>query len=146
MTISKRLNFRWNSIRLGLFAFGIILVVGYGSDLLTVRHPEWMVVDDLVLGFVAAWVVILYEERRTRLIREKLNVIREMNSYVRNELQVLVAAVPGEATAQTIDAVQRCVDHIDWALREILPGKHYPAVQQITDSPEHPEGSTRRSA
>jgi hypothetical protein len=45
--------------------------------------------DDLILAVLAALVVYQYEREPSRLLAEKLRVIREMNAYVRNELQIL---------------------------------------------------------
>lgn len=116
-----------------LITFVIVLIVGYGSDVLLVGHPGWIVVDDVTLALIAAILVYQYERERSDLLEEKLRVIRDMNAYVRNELQVLYASLeaPKEQSMQTI---QRSVERIDWALRELLPGRH--AVQR--DSAESP--------
>ena len=69
--------------------FFAVLVLGCGADAVLVRHPTWMYVDDLILAVLAAVVVYQYERERSRVLAEKLRVIREMNAYVRNELQIL---------------------------------------------------------
>src|ERR1035438_1121504 len=65
--------------------------------------------------------VFLYERERSRLLSEKVRVIRELNAYVRNELQVLYACLERPEQAH-VSTVERCVERIDWALRELLPG------------------------
>jgi hypothetical protein len=45
------------------------------------------------MAFAAAVVVFLHDRERSRLPCEKLRVIRDMNSFVRNELQVLYACI-----------------------------------------------------
>jgi len=98
-----------------------VLIVSAATDLVSVRYPSWIIADDLILAIVAAIVVFRYEKERSRLLSEKLRVIREMNAFVRNELQVLYASLASTETAR-IQAVERSVERIDWALRELLPG------------------------
>ncbi len=117
---------RLPSLRHNLFvaglAFILVLIVGFGADLLQIRHPNWMVADDIILAVGAGIVVFHYEKERSRFLSEKLRVIRDMNAFVRNELQILNASVeqPGKTRVTTIE---RSVERIDWALRELLPGK-----------------------
>ena len=110
------------NLRTASLAFVVVLLVGYGADLFLFRHPAWMLIDDLVLALSAGIVVFHYERERTRFLSEKLRVIREMNAFVRNELQILNASAehPDRTRVSTID---RSVERIDWALRELLPGK-----------------------
>jgi hypothetical protein len=125
---------------LAIFAFLTILVIGYGSDLVLLRHPHWMVSDDLLLGTLAAIVVYHYEKQRSVLLGEKLRVIREMNAFIRNELQVLYASadLPDKMRFVTI---QRSVEHIEWALRELLPGTHSlaDAPSDGSNTPNNPD-------
>lgn len=125
-------------------AFILVLSIGYGSDLLAIRHPAWMIADDLFLATVAAFVVFHYEKERSRFLSEKLRVIREMNAFVRNELQILYASLAGPEKVR-IQAVERGVERIDWALRELLPGSHAPTVS--VEQVEHDSSqTTERSA
>lgn len=103
-------------------AFSTVLIVGYGSDLLLLKHPRWMVSDDLILGSAAAIVVFHYEKQRFRFIAEKLSIVREISAFIRNELQILYASL--EQTEKVrVQTIERAVQKIDWALRELLPGK-----------------------
>jgi hypothetical protein len=112
------------------FAFFLVLIVGYGSDFVLTRHPDWIIADDLILGIAAALVVFQYEKERSRFFSEKLRVIRDMNAFVRNELQILYASL--ERPEQTrVTAIERGVERIDWALRELLPGGHTPEVSSV---------------
>jgi hypothetical protein len=45
------------------------------------------------MAFAAAVVVFLYDRERSRFLSDKLRVIRDMNSLVRDELQVLYACI-----------------------------------------------------
>ena len=79
-------------------------------------------VDDLVLGVMAGLVVFVYEQRRSKDIRQKLEVISAMNHHVRNALQT-ISYVPYTEQAKQILLIQQSVNRIQWALREILPGE-----------------------
>ena len=81
-----------------------------------------MLIDDVILAFAAGIVVFQYERERSRFLSEKLRVIREMNAFVRNELQILNASVEHLDRAR-VSAIESSVGRIDWALRELLPGK-----------------------
>jgi hypothetical protein len=129
---------------LAALAFFTVLVIGYGSDLILARHPLWMVSDDLVLGIAAAIVVFHYEKERSRFLSEKLRVIREMNSFVRNELQVLYACLDHPEKAR-LPTIERSVERIDWALRELLPGGHIQQDSPVGKIREHPRDSDIRS-
>jgi hypothetical protein len=81
------------------------------------------IADDLLGGLIAGSIFYLYERHRPRRFSENLHVIDLMNHHVRNALQPLMfVSDDPEGKAQT-DLVEECVRHIDWALREVLPGK-----------------------
>lgn len=125
-------------------AFFLVLIVGYGSDLVLTRHPAWMIADDLIVGIAAALVVFHYEKERSRFFSEKLRVIRDMNAFVRNELQILYASL--ERPEQTrVTAIERGVERIDWALRELLPGG-LTAETSSVESRDLSEDRVKRSA
>jgi hypothetical protein len=123
-----------NRIFLAGVAFSLVLVVGYGADLVLVQHPTWMFADDLILALGAAGVVYYYERERSRILAERLRVIREMNSFVRNELQILYACLENPEKTR-VSTIERSVERIDWALRELLPG-----TQAIVGTPVHGSG------
>ncbi len=103
-------------------AFAAVVLIGYGSDRLLLQHPAWMLTDDLVLGIATAVIVYYYEKQRGMFLAEKVRIIREMNSFIRNELQVLYASLD-QPEENRFSTIQRIVEHIEWALRELLPGK-----------------------
>jgi hypothetical protein len=80
-----------------------------------------MIADDATLAIAVAIVVFYYEKERARILSERLRVIRDMNAFVRNELQILYASLehPEKTRVTTIEG---SVERIDWALRELLPG------------------------
>ena len=103
-------------------AFLLVLLVGYLADVVLFSHPSWMLVDDVILAVAAGLVVFRYERERSRFLAEKLRVIREMNAFVRNELQILYASQEHPDKTR-VNTIERSVERIDWALRELLPGK-----------------------
>src|SRR5579864_6274843 len=115
------------SSRHSLFLAGMtflgFLIFGYLSDQIMVRHAHWIIADELIMAFAAAFVVFLYDRERSRFLSEKLRVIRDMNSFVRNELQVLYACLDHPEKTR-VPTIERSVERIDWALRELLPGGH----------------------
>jgi hypothetical protein len=60
-------------------------------------------------------------DERSRFFAEKLRVIREMN-FVRNELQILYASQEHPHNTR-VNTIERGVERIDSALRELLPGR-----------------------
>jgi hypothetical protein len=99
-------------------------------------HGFLAFVDNFAAGIAAGLLVLLYERWRQREVEKKLQTIRLMNHHVRNALQIISAASCGDLTEQptkTQDAVRR----IEWALREVLPGK----IEQ-TDSAAPPNPGT----
>jgi hypothetical protein len=118
-------------------AFVVVLLVGYGADLFLFRHPAWMLIDDLILALAAGVLVFQYERERTRFLSEKLRVIREMNAFVRNELQILNASVE-HLDRPRVSTIESSVARIDWALRELLPGKEMLAkATSLTTTNQH---------
>jgi hypothetical protein len=81
------------------------------------------VADDLAGGIMTASIFYLYERRAQRRFREHLRLVDLMNRHIRNALQPLMFVPFQFETAVQKQLVEECVNHIDWALREILPGK-----------------------
>lgn len=125
--------------------FVLFLIFGYFSDLILIRHRAWLVADDLILALAAASVVFLYERERGRILSERLRVIRDMNSFVRNELQILYSCL-GDVEKTRISTIERSVDNIDWALRELLPGTHVLADQPPGNAIDRSKERIERSA
>jgi len=126
-------------------AFVLFLVFGYFSDLILIRHRAWLVADDVILALAAATVVFFYERERSRILSERLRVIRDMNSFVRNELQILYSCL-GDGEKARVSTIEGSVERIDWALRELLPGTHVLADQQAADVTERSKERLERSA
>lgn len=112
---------RLRTFGVGALVAAVVFALGYCFDLLVLRDPNWVAADAFALGAITGLIVFAYEHRRARSIAERIRIIRDMNHYIRNELQVIVYATPEHGARAT--AIGHCVDHIDWALRELLPGK-----------------------
>ncbi len=113
-------------------AFSIVVLVAFAADLVVLRHPDWMIADSLLIALGVALLVFRYESQRGRALAEKLRVIRDMNAFIRNELQVLYASMDRPKSAR-VPAIERSVERIDWALRELLPGGEIPAVDKKSE-------------
>jgi hypothetical protein len=81
------------------------------------------VADDFAGGIIAASIFYLYEHRARRQFHEQLRLVDLMNHHIRNALQPLMFVPFQPEAAVQKQLVEECVEHIDWALREILPGK-----------------------
>jgi hypothetical protein len=103
------------------------------------------VADDVILALAAATVVFFYERERSRILSERLRVIRDMNSFVRNELQILYSCL-GDVEKTRISTIERSVERIDWALRELLPGTQVLPDQPVESVTEHSKERIERSA
>jgi signal transduction histidine kinase len=130
---------------LAVFAFLVVVVVGYASDMTVNRHPSWRLTDEIGLGVAAGLVVYAYERQRSRLLSEKVRVIRDMNAFVRNELQVLYATLDAPEKSR-VPAVERSVERIDWALRELLPGGQIVEISTPGGNAREKSNTSQRSA
>jgi hypothetical protein len=112
----------WKATLLLILVAGLLIT----ADQLSMRYGlkgSQRIVDDLLGGLIAGSIFYLYERQRLRRFSEQLHVIDLMNHHIRNALQPLVfLTLKPEARAQT-KLVEECVRRIDWALREVLPGK-----------------------
>jgi hypothetical protein len=94
------------------------------------------IADDLLGGLIAGSLFYLYERHRMRQLIERLGVIELVNHHIRNALQPLMF-VTSQSEGNATKLVEECVQHIDWALREVLPGRseeHFGV--HVTDFPE----------
>jgi hypothetical protein len=80
------------------------------------------IADDLLGGLIAGSLFYLFERHRMRQLIERLRVIELMNHHIRNALQPLMF-VTSQSEGKPTKLVEECVQHIDWALREVLPGR-----------------------
>jgi hypothetical protein len=97
------------------------------------------IVDDLLGGLIAGSIFHLYERQKARRSSEHLHLVDLMNHHIRNALQPLMFVAHGSEGKAQMKVVEECVRRIDWALREVLPGK---SREQFV---AHARASTRRN-
>ncbi|HZR29518.1 MAG TPA: hypothetical protein VFA71_12140 [Terriglobales bacterium] len=102
-------------------AFVFFLLVGVYQLSLQFGITGWQSIwDDFVGGVVVAALLYIDERRRRRYLAERLQTIALMNHHVRNALQAIKYA---RYTPNDVRVIEDSVARIEWALREILPGK-----------------------
>src|SRR5262245_2328878 len=110
------------SFLIGALAFGLgwfldRLLQTYGVDRFNA------LVDNLAGSVIVGLLVLYYEERRRRGLMERLQTIALMNHHVRNALQAITYSPYSPDRDQQLQIVSESIQRIDWALKEILPGK-----------------------
>jgi hypothetical protein len=77
-------------------------------------------------GFVAGWFAMKSfdrERERRKNMAERLKMIGELNHHVRNALQSIQLSAYSTQDQEIIASVGDSVQRIEWALREIVPGR-----------------------
>ena len=106
----------------GLLIFAL-LVATYELETQFILTESRRVLDDLCGGIIAAFIIYRYERRRSKYLNEGLKTIELMNHHVRNALNVIVTSVYAHGYGEQLNEIRVSVHRIDWALREILPGR-----------------------
>jgi hypothetical protein len=113
------------NIRSIFVGFGFFFLGGI-SDVWLQQHTRShsiAITTDAALGIAAGLLVLFYERRRKQNLLKHLEVIRLMNHHVRNSLQVISFVSSAPQQEELIVDVRDAVERIEWALREILPGR-----------------------
>ena len=121
-----QIQYRWRPALASLGVGSGFFFLGALFDIVLKRHgigAPAILLGDVLAGIAAGLVVLRYEQRRQRELIRRLEIIRLMNHHVRNSLQVIAYASSGEDRAQHVEKVRNAIERIDWALREVLPGK-----------------------
>jgi hypothetical protein len=106
----------------GLLIFAFLFVT-YELETQFIVTESYRVLDDLCGGIIAALIVYRYERRRSKYLNEGLKTIELMNHHVRNALNIIVLSSNTHSQGKLLEGIQTAVSRIDWALREILPGR-----------------------
>ena len=112
----------WKATLLFLLVAGLLVA----ADQLSIRYGlegSQRIVDDLLGGLIAGLISYLYECHRLRQFSKHLHVIDLMNHHIRNAVQPLMFLTYKPEGKAQMKLVEECVRRIDWALREVLPGK-----------------------
>ena len=122
MRRNSPLHPRYAAVIAGLLIFAFLLVA---NELETrfISTESHRVLDDLCGGIIAAVVIYRYERRRSKYLNEGLKTIELMNHHVRNALNVIVTSVYVHGYDKELNEIGVSVNRIEWALREILPGR-----------------------
>ncbi len=110
-----------------LFA-AFLLVCNAGLDWYMLTHHQssftTIEVSDGLSAAVAGilfWRVAVYRRERRRLLRQRLEIIGDMNHHIRNALEVISLSAHTSSDEQYVTQIRESVDRITWALKEILP-------------------------
>jgi hypothetical protein len=79
--------------------------------------------DTVSAGTIVGLLIYRYENKRSKYLSDRLKTIELMNHHVRNALNVIVTSVYVHGYDKPLNEIQVSVNRIDWALREILPGR-----------------------
>ena len=123
----------------GLLIFAL-LVVTYELETRFILTESHRVLDDLCGAIIAAFIIYRYERRRAKYLNEGLKTVELMNHHVRNALQIIVGLAAVRGDSEQLIKMRSSVNRIDWALREILPGRVVDDYNQTAA-----EKSTQRS-
>jgi hypothetical protein len=100
-------------------ALDYLLLVHRDSPLATVEVSDALAA---LLAGVLFYKILDAGRRRRKLILQRLETIDQMNHHIRNALQVISFTVhANQEHAQEVANIDRAVNRIQWALREILP-------------------------
>ncbi|MHB8216365.1 MAG: hypothetical protein ACYDDS_09825 [Candidatus Sulfotelmatobacter sp.] len=113
------------TLRKTAFLFVLVSGVLIAADQLSIRCGlgGWQrILDDVLGGLIASSIFHWYEHRRLRKLAQSLHVIDLMNHHIRNALQPLMFVTLKAGAQAQMRVVEECVRHVDWTLREVLPG------------------------
>ncbi len=100
-------------------AVDYILLVHRDSPLATVEVSDALAA---LLAGVLFYKILDAGRKRRKLILQRLETIDQMNHHIRNALQVISFTVhANQEHAKEVANIDRAVNRIQWALREILP-------------------------
>lgn len=145
MAESQRSNSRIRTYLVAAGAGAAVAVVDYLLGVwMAARglHAEMTLVDEILLAIFTCALVFVIESshRRDRdRMSEKLKIIKLMNHHVRNALQTIVTSAYAHGHNRQVDEIRTSVKRIEWALREILPGR-------VLDNYDEPETLKKESS
>ena len=78
------------------------------------------------MGFIAGWFVMRTLDQvieRRENVAARLKMIADINHHIRNALQSIQLSAYSTKDQQAISDISEAVERIQWALREVLPGR-----------------------
>ena len=124
-TASKR-KLRLVAAGIGAIVFGSAMCL---DRVLTRRGRTPMqitAVSNGLMGFITGWLVMRTLDQvceRRENVAARLKTIADMNHHIRNALQTIQLSVYSTKDQQAISDITDAVERIQWALREVLPGR-----------------------
>ena len=100
------------------------------------------VLDDIFGGTIAGLLIYRYESKRSKYLSDRLKMIELMNHHVRNALNVIIASIYAHGHEKELNEIAISVDRIEWALREILPGRILNDYSEAAGEKSRPPRST----
>ena len=79
--------------------------------------------DCLCGGLIVGLLVYRYELNRSKYLSARLKSVKLVNHHVRNALHVITVSIYTHGHVEELNEIQSSINRIDWALREILPGR-----------------------
>ncbi len=118
----------WGIALLSLLFALFVFVLGFGLDWVMLHQEDSIrqtiefsdAVSALICGFVFLLFLRLYRQQRA-MLRQRVEVIANMNHHVRNALQVIEFNSYSTSDQENLGAIKSSVNRIQWALRELLP-------------------------
>ena len=118
----------WGIALLSLLFAIFVFLLGSGLDWVLIHQDDSLrqtvelsdAAAALICGFVFMLFLRLYRQQRA-LLRQRVEVIANMNHHVRNALQVIEFNSYSTSDQQKLLAISSSVNRIQWALRELLP-------------------------
>lgn len=149
--VSPSLESFWarQSVLLALLVVVLVAALGFVLDitLLTEGVPrrDLLLLGNLITGVIVGWAFFRFlrnEKNKSKVIRERIITIAELNHHIRNALQVIRYAGGSKTTldATQLQLINEAVAKIEWALQEVLP--RYPQGGDLKDGQGAPEFSS----
>jgi hypothetical protein len=130
-SLTSPLSRFWLAI-FAVFTSCFIAVIGIAADWSFASPRRALRVSDLILVSVTSLLlygVLVFFKAREQALTEQMRIIAEMNHHIRNALSVITLSVYLTENQEVIWRTNTAVERIDWALREILPGKSHDGLR-----------------
>jgi len=104
----------------------VVAVFMFFADQLSTHYgfELWeQALDTIFASTTVGLLIYLYERNRGRYLNDRLKMIELMNHHVRNALNIIVTSVYVHGYDKELNEIRVSVNRIEWALREILPGR-----------------------
>jgi hypothetical protein len=124
----------------GVIGGGFVCLLLVTVDQISIRFGldgSQRIIDDALGGLLAGAIFYSYERHTFRMLSQRLRIIDLTNHHIRNALQpvMLVTYEPDEE--KQLKVIDECVRRIDFALREVLPGRTSAPFTQRDRLPDH---------